>query len=397
MIRAKKIDPQPWMIAPETTAIMQVLGGLTSPPKALFVGGCVRNSLMGRPVTDIDIATIHRPDDVMTMLTKAGIRAIPTGLAHGTVTAIIDDAKFEITTLRRDVATDGRHAVIAFTDQWEEDAQRRDFTLNTLLASPQGDIFDPIGQGLADLDAGKIVFVGEASQRIAEDYLRILRFFRFHGQYGTGEPDQAALSACRQHAEKVRELSRERVTQEFLKIIALPHVNSVLQLMFDQGVMKSLQDKGYKAQAMEHLCALQSRYEAIEIVPRLCLITGFDMRRIEEWMVLSNAQKQQVDSLNKAFAGLRPISKKKIRELVYHHGNHVVLQAYLIKMARAMDFPDLDIIDIARYWQAPVFPIRGEDLKTAGMMPGRDMGKKLAALELKWIKSDFRKLPKING
>lgn len=373
---------------------MRALGGFDDPVNALFVGGCVRNALLDKPSTDIDIATIHRPDAVIKILSQAGIRTIPTGLEHGTVTAIVNDAKFEITTLRKDVETDGRHAVIAFTNQWSEDAERRDFTINTLLMSPDGTIYDTTKRGLADLKARKIIFVGEPKQRIAEDYLRILRYFRFHGQYGVGDADSDALTACKELADKVRLLSRERVTQEFMKIIGLQNAADILKMMFDIGVMSTIQHQHYKSATMDRLVQLQLRNTMPDNMTRICLVAEFDTAMIEGWLVLSNSQKQQVENTGKVFEGLKTTPKKKVRELVYHYGNALVMQAYLLRLAVHDNHPDLEIIDTARYWQAPVFPIGGEDLKSRGILPGRDMGQKLKALEEGWIKSDFKKIPK---
>ena len=211
MVPARQIIPADWMTDYKTVKVMQVLGGYGLPAESMFVGGCVRNMLLARPVKDIDIATIHHPQAVMDKLSANGIRFVPTGLEHGTVTAIVEDATFEITTLRKDVETDGRHAVIAFTEVWGEDAQRRDFTMNTLLATPDGMIYDPLGSGLADLDDRKVRFVGVPDDRVAEDYLRILRFFRFHALYGEGAADEEALSVCKDHADSLTKLSKERV------------------------------------------------------------------------------------------------------------------------------------------------------------------------------------------
>src|ERR1700743_2625281 len=184
-----KLDPlrHPWMKAPETLAVMNALGD------ARFVGGVVRNALLGKPVDDIDIATPLTPDEVTKRLQASKLKAVPTGIEHGTITAVSNGRPFEVTTLRRDVATDGRRAVVAFTTDWSEDAERRDFRLNALYLDMQGRLYDPVGQGGADARAGRVIFVGDAAPRIREDYLRILRFFRFHAWYGRGAPDAAGL------------------------------------------------------------------------------------------------------------------------------------------------------------------------------------------------------------
>ena len=214
------LPPQPWMTDPATVEVMAALAAAGGADCARFVGGCVRNTLMARPVTDIDIATTLTPDEVTAALRAAGLKAVPTGAAHGTITAVAQGRPFEITTLRRDVETDGRRAVVAFTDDWAEDAARRDFRLNALYADRRGRIFDPTGSGLADLRAGAIVFVGDAETRIREDALRILRFFRFLAWYGRGEPDAAALAACEALRDLVTGLSAERVAKELLALLA---------------------------------------------------------------------------------------------------------------------------------------------------------------------------------
>ena len=188
---SERLGPQPWMTAPATLAVMDALESRGGAGCARFVGGAVRNALLGQPVGDIDIAATLVPDQVIAALRAARLKAVPTGIEHGTVTAVADGRPYEITTLRRDVETDGRRAVVAFTTDWAQDAGRRDFTLNALYADRQGALLDPTGRGIADARAGRIVFVGEAKARVREDYLRILRFFRFHAWYGRGEPDAA--------------------------------------------------------------------------------------------------------------------------------------------------------------------------------------------------------------
>lgn len=394
MLPARQITPPSWMMDSRSEQIMRVLGGYEMPIEALFVGGCVRNTLLDKPVKDIDIATIHPPLTVIDKLTKAGIRYLPTGLDHGTVTAIIDDVTFEITTLRKDIETDGRHAVIAFTTDWKEDAERRDFTINTLLASMDGMIFDPTGVGLSDLDIARVAFVGDAFERVAEDYLRILRYFRFYAQYGAGAPDEAALAACRKGASKLSTLSKERITQEFLKIMAVPDAARILDLMFSCDVLKDMA-KSYSGEVMERFCDLQSRYESMDIMSRLFLLSDAKPDAFDQWLVLSNAQKRQLEVLTTGSALLKPVNRKKLRELVYRVGNQAACQVYLFHLA-VKDAPiDLDLLDVARYWQATEFPLSGDDLMKAGIPPGPNMGKKLKELEEKWVDSDFSKIPKV--
>lgn len=382
------------MIDHRCVKIMRILGGNENPAQALFVGGCVRNTLMDRPVKDIDIATRHAPLHVIELLKAAGIRFVPTGLDHGTVTAIVDDATFEITSLRKDIDTNGRHAVIAFTDKWNEDAQRRDFTMNTLLASPAGDVFDPTGEGLDDLDKRRVVFVGDPAQRIAEDYLRILRFFRFCAAYGEDKMDASALETCKQAAEKLSLLSKERVTQEILNILGVTDPAPTLAAMFSNDILKSM-GKEFKQGTMETLCEFQGRYDAVDVMARLFAVAGMKTEYFADWLILSNAQKKHLDALGEGLAIIKSISKKKVREMVYRVGNVSALQAYLLRLVQKGDLPDLEVIDIARYWHAPMFPVSGEDIIRKGISPGPALGKKLKELEEKWIKSDFSKVPKV--
>jgi poly(A) polymerase len=200
---SETLAPQPWMLDPATTRVMEALERAGGEDCARFVGGCVRNAILGAPVRDIDIATTLTPPQVTAALEAASLKALPTGIDHGTITAVALGRPLEITTLRRDVATDGRRAVVAFTTDWSEDAARRDFRLNALYADAAGRLYDPTGAGLADARAGAIVFVGDPVQRIREDALRILRYFRFLAWYGRGEPDPAALAACRDEREQL--------------------------------------------------------------------------------------------------------------------------------------------------------------------------------------------------
>lgn len=374
--------------------VLDVLGAYGPRPEALFVGGCVRNLLLDRPVADLDIATTHHPLQVIEKLKAAGIRYVPTGLEHGTVTAIVDNSTFEITTLRKDIETDGRHAVIAFSTDWAEDAQRRDFTINTLLAAPDGAIYDPTGQGLDDLEARRVRFVGNASQRVQEDYLRIFRFFRFYAQYGEGEPDATAMAACAAHADRLTTLSRERVTQEFMKIMAAPDPSTVLVPMVTHKITPYL-EKSFHEKNLRDFCHLQLRHDAMDIMARLFMISDMRPDFFNEWLILSNAQKKYLETLAQGMDILKRPARTKLRELVYRVGNRMAVQVYLLRLTQNGDLPDLDLLDIARYWQAPVFPVKAEQLIEAGIQRGPALGKRLKDLEKDWIKSDFSNSPEI--
>lgn len=368
--------------------VMRALGAYEQPVQALFVGGCVRNTLMGRPVNDIDIATIHHPLHVIEKLKSAGIRYVPTGLDHGTVTAIVDGTTFEITTLRKDIETDGRHAVISFSEDWGVDASRRDFTINTLLASPEGLIFDPTGSGLSDVEARRVTFVGNAAERVAEDYLRIFRFFRFYAQYGDGAPDPEAMAACKLHAPKIPALSKERIGQEFLKILDVPDPSNILEMMVENDITPCLRPT-YKTHMLKLLCEFQLRHDAKDLMARLFAIAGMKPNYFEDQIVLSNAQKKSLEIMGQGLAILKRVGKKKMRELVYRVGNQMALQIYLLKLTQNDDLPDFELLDLARYWQAPEFPVKAEELIGAGISRGPELGKKLKELEEKWVTKDF--------
>ncbi len=388
-----KIDPPFWMADDATIRVMRALGGFNPSPDALFVGGCVRNTLLKMPVGDIDIATKNYPETVVRKLEGAKIKPIPTGMDHGTITAVIDGRSFEITTLRRDVETDGRRAVVSYTDDWYEDAQRRDFTMNTLLANMDGEIFDPTGEGVSDLQARRVRFVGDAAARIAEDHLRILRFFRFYAQYGAGAPDADALAACREGAGGIDALSRERITQEFLKILSVAEPAPTLALMFKNGVLEDM-GQAFNKDGMAYFCRMQVRHECMDVMARLFMLAGMRAEKFETRLILSNAQKKILDTLEEGAGYLKKTpSRKVLRAFVYRIGNAAAAQAYLLNLARRDAPVDMELLDLTRYWQPPVFPVKGEDLIAAGYIPGPDMGALLSELEEGWIKKDFPDRP----
>jgi len=241
-----------------TRAVMTALEAKGGAGCARFVGGCVRNAVIGVSPegVDIDVATILTPGEVTAALADAGLKSVPTGIEHGTVTAIAEGKPFEVTTLRRDVSTDGRRAVVAFTNNWAEDAQRRDFRLNALYADGSGALYDPTGHGVADARAGRIVFVGDASRRIEEDYLRILRFFRFHAWYGRGEPDPAAVAACRALKDMLAGRPGERVSKELLKLLAAADPRPSVRLMAEAGVLEVVLPEADTLTGFEALVAM---------------------------------------------------------------------------------------------------------------------------------------------
>lgn len=394
---AQTLPIQDWMSAPETLAVLAALEGAAAHAgerQALFVGGCVRNALLGEEVNDIDLATTLLPKQVMEVLEEAGIRAIPTGLDHGTITAVQNGRSFEITTLRKDVETDGRHATIAFSDSWVEDAQRRDFTMNTLLADGSGNIYDPLGGGIADALARRVVFVGEADERIREDYLRILRFFRFYAAYGSGAPDDPALQACARHADKIATLSRERVTQEFFKILVSEKPANVLRLMFENGVLKEF-DYGEKALTdFGHFCMFQSRYGLVAIASRLYMLAGSSHQGLENLsarLLIPKVFLKDIDMIARALDMADMDNEKAVRAVLYRCGRVAAAQALMIELVqdRVMNGFAPKALSVVQNWDIPDCPVSGAELIRAGLTPGPELGGVLDRLEQDWIESDF--------
>ncbi len=390
MESVQKIDPQDWMNAPETLAVMEALGA----GKALFVGGCVRNTLLLREVEDVDIASVLTPEEVTAKLKAAGIKAVPTGIEHGTVTAVSGGRGFEITTLRKDVETDGRRAVVSFTDDWAEDAQRRDFTMNTLLADGEGNIFDPTGQGLDDLKARRVVFVGDPAARIAEDTLRILRLFRFHASYGEGEIDAKALEACKAAADKISGLSKERITQEFFKIMAVDNPVDILGIMFDNKILSELSYPEYDPEMLGHFCEFQKRYGLISLPSRLLVLAGMvekNIQAMESFLLFPKVFGKDIQALSKVLEMDDLGDEQAVKVAVYRQGRVATAQALILEIVldRIVNGFVPKALEIVQNWDIPDFPLSGDDLLKAGIPEGPEMGQKLSEIEDWWIEQEF--------
>lgn len=378
------------MIAPETQKVMQALcenGG-----DARFVGGCVRNALVNKPVIDIDIATPLLPEEVIERLKNHKIAYAPVGLKHGTVTAIVDGHPFEITTLRLDVLTFGRHAEVKFTDDWKTDASRRDFTINAMYATVDGDIFDPFG-GIGDLRMGHVRFVGDPEKRIEEDVLRILRFFRFYAHFGRGLPDEAALRACAAAAKEVTKLSAERIRIEVLKLLDSDHCPSVWQLMLSAGIVTHFLPEATNIAALENLVQLEARFESpafpLRRLAALLEVTPAGLQHIVKELKLSNEQGAQLEEMISDVS--LQMNEHDVRKLVYKSGNDAVRNQLLLTAARAGDKNSLKpLYDIATHFTPPAFPLRGEDVIKLGRKPGPDIGRILEQIEEWWISEDFK-------
>ncbi|MBX3564300.1 MAG: CCA tRNA nucleotidyltransferase [Sphingomonas sp.] len=359
-----------WQHRAGLAGLVRVLGDVR------FVGGCVRDTLLGIPVSDIDLATSLAPETVVEYLKEAGITAVPTGIAHGTVTAVIESGPVEVTTLRRDVSTDGRHATVAFTDNWREDAARRDFTMNALYADPNTrEIFDYFG-GLADLEARKVRFIGDPYQRIAEDHLRILRFFRFLARFGD-EPDGEALRACSDRANDLMALSRERIRDELLKLLVARDAVRVVELMIRRRMFVPI----LFVRSAERLAYLAKREAEAGIAPdpirRLAaLIPPEDVETVGARFKLSNLQRRRLQA-----AVARPVENAKA--LVYRAGQEGAVDRLLLS-----ERPIREAM-VAATWEAPCFPLTGGAIIRRGIKAGPQVARLMRQIEDQWIAEDF--------
>jgi poly(A) polymerase len=394
----ESIGQRPWMTAPQTAAVMDALEQAGGADCARFVGGCVRNTLIGRPVSDIDIATVLSTDAVTQALQTAGLKAVPTGVEHGTVTAVSTGQPFEITTLRRDVSTDGRRAVVAFTTDWEEDAQRRDFTLNSLYARRDGSIYDPTGHGVTDARAGRIVFVGDAGQRIAEDHLRILRFFRFLAWYGAGPADAAALAACEAARGQLSTLSAERVSKELLKLLAADDPRASVDLMARTGVLGEVLPAPIDLKRFDGLVAIEADqlFETDDLLRLAALLPDNQVgaTQFAERLRLSNAERDRLAAALAPSPELKSwMSPKEVRRTVYGAGKSVFRDRAKLAWARAASTASTPqwrgMIALAESWTPPAFPLTGEDVMAAGVPKGPMVGQVLREVEDWWIDHDF--------
>jgi poly(A) polymerase len=381
---AGRIDPPAWMSDPPSLRLLAALAaaGIV----ARFVGGCVRNAVLGRAIDDLDLAVDKPPESVMRALEAAKIKAVPTGLRHGTVTAIADSRVFELTTLRRDVETDGRRAVVAFTDDWLEDAGRRDFTFNALYADPDGMLYDPF-DGRADLAAGRVRFIGDPDTRIAEDRLRVMRFFRFHAWYGQPPLDGAGYQACARNASALGSLSGERVRKELLRILGAPGAADALEAMRNAGVLdhwlpeydgaarlRGLIAREDKPDGLRRLAAiLSSEADAVAIGKRLKLSTQETLR-----LEVMLAREPVID-----IAG----GPRAWRAGIYRLGNGL----YIDRLLLAIDAPGdwRAALAMARTWTPPELPVSGGDALKLGLKPGPKVGALIDAVERRWIDGDF--------
>jgi poly(A) polymerase len=375
-----RLDAAKWRRRRGLARLLDALGadqGLTR-----YVGGAVRDELLKLPVSDIDLATRIRPDEVVARLEAAGIKAVPTGIAHGTVTAVSDGQPVEVTSLRRDVSTDGRRATVAFTDDWKEDAARRDFTLNALSAdAATGEIFDYFG-GLDDLRARRVRFIGEAEARIAEDHLRILRFFRFHARFGAGEPDAEALAACTARANDLMALSRERIADETLKLLGLPDPVPTVTIMLERAILKPVLPEIERSSlpVLERLIAAEREAEiAADPLRRLAALLPPDALLAEKIAVrlkLSTKARKRL-----ANAGVRDVCRNP-QILAYRVGIEGAIDRLLIA-------GNSDGAASLAEWKVPRLPIGGGALIARGITEGPAVARTLRKIEDQWVEAGF--------
>ncbi|MEC9367101.1 MAG: CCA tRNA nucleotidyltransferase [Pseudomonadota bacterium] len=384
-----------WLETDATQRVFRALGKSGYTVRA--VGGSVRNALLGLDVTEIDLATDAPPEDVMQLAKAAGLKTVPTGIEHGTVTVLSGGSPYEVTTLRRDVETFGRKATVAFTDDWTEDAGRRDFTMNALYADADGTIHDPIG-GLDDLRAGRVRFIGDPHARIREDYLRILRFFRFNARFGAPPYDAAALSACVRERGGLARLSAERVRMELLKLLVAGGAVDALESMFDHGLRVEVLGGapllarlkrliGIEAAAKEPACALRRLAALAVFVPE-------DADRLGERLRLSNKEQAMLHAAARWRQFLPRPQEAQAKILLYRMGSdsyrRAAMQAWASSGAPAGDVGWLALVGLPARWIAPEFPLRGADITSLGVAKGPRVGAVLAEVESRWIESGMR-------
>ncbi len=383
-----RLAPAPWMLTAGSKAVVAAL--TAEGTVARFVGGAVRDTLLERPVEDIDLATPDPPERVMELLAAAAIEAVATGLAHGTVTAISGGRHYEITTLRRDVETDGRHARVAFEGDWLADAARRDFTCNALYLDADGTLYDPCN-GRADLLAGRIRFVGAAAQRIAEDYLRILRFFRVYAHFGRPPIDAAALAACRQARHRLAGLSAERVATELFKLLAARDPGPALSVMADCAILDELLPQARRLWRLAGLVEIDGQDpDPLRRLGALLAVDDAGAEDLARRLKLSRANGERLRALaDTTLEG--DLGAAAGRRAIYRLGAQRFGDAVYLRWAeRPEDQRWPPLLALAGDWKPPPFPVDGDDVLALGLAPGPRVGRLLAGVEDWWLQGDFQ-------
>jgi poly(A) polymerase len=364
--------------------------------EARVVGGAVRNALLGAPIGDIDVATTAVPNEVIRRANAAGFKPVPTGIAHGTVTVVASGQPFEVTTLREDVETFGRHATVSFGRDWKADAERRDFTMNALSLSADGRVHDYVG-GLPDLNARRVRFIGDPAQRITEDYLRILRFFRFHATYGHGAPDPDAIHACIVARSGLNQLSRERVRMELLKLLVAPHAVAALAIMTETGILVTVLGGVPNLASFANLAKLESAVELpadpVRRLGALNVTVTEDADRLLQRLRLANAEHARLLSIGDRWWRVAPGDDHAGRALLYRLGGERFLDRVLVAWSRspvgAGDDAWHALASLPGRWIVPLFPLKAQDFIKRGVEKGPALGAALEAAENAWIAADF--------
>jgi poly(A) polymerase len=387
MTLALETLPQDWMTTGAAHRVYQALERAGGSPR--FVGGCVRDGLLGRKIRDIDIATPLDPAAVMKAADAAGLKHVPTGIDHGTVTVVAEHTGIEVTTLRRDVETFGRHATVAFTDDWREDAARRDLTINALSADAGGKVYDYF-DGLADLRTGKVRFVGAPEDRMREDYLRILRYFRFHADYAAGDFDRSAVAAAKALKSELKSLSGERLRQETLQLLVARHGVETWRTMLAEGIVAAFLPAATTIDRLAKVVALESRLKVPQDpVRRLAALTVTGSgAAVAETLKLSNVARDRLIAITAPRPDFAVQDPALVRRQVYDLGNTLALDLLLVDW-REPESDGQRAFEIVRDWPRPGFPLKGRDVSALGIAAGPEIGRLLKDLENWWIAGDF--------
>jgi len=394
MSGARRLDQAPWLKTGVASRVLKLLNA--DGEEARVVGGAVRNALLDLPIGDIDIATTALPEEVTRRAKAAGIKSVPTGIEHGTVTLVIDAHPFEVTTLREDTETFGRKAKVAFGRDWVRDAERRDFTINGLSVDAEGLLHDYVG-GLEDIAARRVLFIGEPSRRIAEDYLRILRFFRIHAAYGVGEVDRAGYLACIGGRNGLESLSAERIRVEILKLMVAGGAVAAVNAMVEGGLLLPI--FGGVAYTGP-FAALTSIEHALGLVPdpirrlgALAVAVTEDAGRVAAQLRLTNAETKALDSMGHRWWRLADMDEARARRRLYRLGDERYRDRLLLAWARSGDATDAaswrELANLPARWTAPKFPLKAADFIARGMSPGPELGQALALAEDAWLSAEF--------
>lgn len=390
----RSLHDAPWLQSGPAARVLALLNG--EGEEARVVGGAVRNALLGLAPGDIDIATTALPDEVVRRATSVGLKTVPTGIEHGTVTLVADGKPFEVTTLREDVETFGRKAKVAFGRDWERDAQRRDFTINGLSVDAEGIVHDHVG-GLGDIAGRRVRFIGEPAQRIAEDYLRVLRFFRMHAAYGSGEPDRAGYLACIDGRAGLATLSAERMRMEMLKLMVAERAADALVAMNDGGlllpVLGGVVYHGPFAAMIAAERALNLQPDAVLRLGALAIAVTEDARRVAQRLRLSNAEAKRLDSMGHRWWRLKGMDDAIARRRLYRLGVERYRDRVMLAWARAGRDADtarwVELVTLPQRWTAPKFPLKAADLIARGIGEGPALGHVLTLAEDAWLAGDF--------